>query len=249
MTANEQRRVIGVADAAALAMAAAERVLARIAENSGRVAICLTGGSSPKQLYQLLATETYRSRIPWQRVHWFIGDERFVPADDPLNNMGLARAAFLDQCAPAANIHPIPTATADPADPDRAASLYEEELRSFYRADTLDRARPLFDLVLMGVGPDGHTASLFPGDPALDETARWVVGVPRANVEPFVPRVTLTLLTLASCREMLFEVAGWPKRAILTRLFAGENLPANRARSTGETIWLVDREALPEDFG
>ena len=105
--------------------AAAERVLARISENPGRVAICLTGGSSPKQLYQLLATDAYRSRIPWERVHWFIGDERFVPADDPLNNMSVARAIFLDRCAPASNIHPIPTSTADPADPDRSAALYE----------------------------------------------------------------------------------------------------------------------------
>jgi len=249
MAANDNRHVITVADRAAMAATAAEHVLARTAANSGRVAICLTGGSSPKQLYQLLATEAYRSRIPWQRIHWFIGDERFVPADDPLNNMGMARAIFLDQCAPAANIHPIPTATADPTDPDRGAALYERELQSFYGADTLDDARPLFDLVLMGVGPDGHTASLFPDDPALDETARWVVGVPRANVEPFVPRVTLTLSTLASCREMLFEVSGRDKRAILTRLFAGENLPANCAQSSGETIWLVDREALPEDFG
>jgi 6-phosphogluconolactonase len=249
MAANDNREVITVADPAALAATAAEHVVARIGANDGRAAICLTGGSSPKQLYQLLATEAYRSRIPWQRVHWFIGDERFVPADDPLNNMGMARAIFLDQYAPAANIHPMPTATADPADPDRGAALYERELQSFYGADTLDDARPLFDLVLMGVGPDGHTASLFPDDPALDETARWVVGVPRANVEPFVPRVTLTLSTLASCREMLFEVSGRDKRAILTRLFAGENLPANCAQSSGETIWLVDREALPEDFG
>jgi 6-phosphogluconolactonase len=249
MAANDNRHVITVADPAAMAATAAEHVLARTAANSGRVAICLTGGSSPKQLYQLLATEAYRSRIPWQRVHWFIGDERFVPAGDPLNNMGMARTIFLDQCAPAANIHPIPTATADPADPDSGAALYERELQSFYGADTLDDARPLFDLVLMGVGPDGHTASLFPDDPALDETARWVVGVPRANVEPFVPRVTLTLSTLASCREMLFEVSGRDKRAILTRLFAGENLPANCAQSSGQTIWLVDREALPEDFG
>jgi 6-phosphogluconolactonase len=248
MTSHGNRELITVANPAALAATAAEHLLARTAANSGRIAICLTGGSSPKRLYQLLAAEPYRSRIPWQRVHWFIGDERFVPADDPLNNMGMARAAFLDQCAPSANIHAIPTATADPTDPDRAAALYEQELQSFYGTETLDPAKPLFDLVLMGVGPDGHTASLFPDDPALDEQARWVVGVPKANVEPFVPRVTLTLPTLASCREMLFEVAGASKRAILTRLFAGENLPANRARSTGETVWLVDKAALPENF-
>ena len=249
MAANDNRQLITVADQAAMAATAAEHLLARTAANNGRVAICLTGGSSPKQLYQLLATEAYRSRIPWQRVHWFIGDERFVPADDPLHNMGMARAAFLNRCAPPENIHPIPTATADPADPDRSAALYQRELQSFYGADTLDSARPLFDLVLMGVGPDGHTASLFPEYPALDETARWVVGVPKANVAPFVPRVTLTLPALASCREMLFEVAGTDKRAILTRLFAAENLPANRARSTGETVWLIDHAALPENSG
>src|SRR5882757_5923322 len=103
MAGNDNRHVIAVADPAALAIAAAERVVARIAANSGRVAICLTGGSSPTQLYQLLATDLYRSRIPWERIHWFIGDERFVPAGDPLNNMSTARAAFLDQCAPASN--------------------------------------------------------------------------------------------------------------------------------------------------
>jgi len=248
MTSNDNRHVISVADPGAMAKAAAERVIARIAENPGRVAVCLTGGSSPKKLFRLLATDAWRSRIPWPRVHWFIGDERFVPADDPLNNMGVARASFLDRCAPTANIHPIPTSTADPADPDRSATLYEQELKSFYGADALDPARPLFDLVLMGVGPDGHTASLFPGYPALDEVRRWVVGVPKANVEPFVPRVTLTLRALASCREMLFEVAGREKRAILTRVLAGENLPANRAQSTGETVWLVDQAALPENL-
>ena len=206
------------------------------------MAICLTGGSSPKQLYQLLATEPYRSRIPWDRVHWFIGDERFVPAGrSPQQHGHGAARSFSIACAPAANIHPIPT---DAADPDEAARRYERELQSFYGADELDPARPLFDVVLMGVGPDGHTASLFPDYPAVEETERWVVGVPKAHVEPFVPRVTLTLPALASCREMLFEVAGSEKRAILTRLLAGENLPANRARSTGETVWLVDQAAL-----
>jgi 6-phosphogluconolactonase len=245
MAGNDHRHLITVSDAATLAKTAAERLLERIAANGGRVAICLTGGSSPKQLYQLLATEPYRSRIPWPRVHWFIGDERFVGAKDTLNNMAMARRAFLDASAPAPNIHPIPT---DCVNPDEAARRYELILQSFYGAERLDPARPLFDVVLMGVGPDGHTASLFPLYPAIAETERWVVGVPEAHVEPFVPRVTLTLPALASCREMLFEAAGAEKRAILTRLLAGENLPANQARSAGETIWLVDQAALPENF-
>ena len=245
MAPGGDREVITVSDANALAKAAADRILARIAANGERVSICLTGGSSPKQLYRLLATDAYRGRIPWDRVHWFIGDERFVPANDPLNNMGMARRTFLDLCAPAANIHPIPT---DSADPSEAALRYERELQSFYGAEVLNPGRPLFDVVLMGVGPDGHTASLFPGYPAIEETERWVIGVPKAHVEPFVPRVTLTLAALGSCREMLFEVAGPDKRAILTRVLAGENLPANRAHSIGETVWLVDKAALPESF-
>jgi 6-phosphogluconolactonase len=239
------RQVIPVSDPKALAEAAAQRVMARIAANGGRVAICLTGGSSPKQLYQLLATDSYRKEIPWERVHWFISDERFVAAGDPLHNMSVARQIFLDRNAPIANIHPIPT---DTTDPKESARRYQSELKSFYGADVLDPARPLFDLVLMGVGPDGHTASMFPDYPAVEEIERWVVGVPQANVEPFVPRVTLTLPALDCCREMLFEVAGAEKRAILTRVLDGENLPANRAEAVGETIWLVDQAALPENF-
>jgi 6-phosphogluconolactonase len=245
MASNDNRKVITFSDADGLAKAAAERVLARIAASGDRVAICLTGGSSPTRLYRLLATDPCRSRIPWRRVHWFIGDERFVPPDDPLNNMGMARRTFLELCAPAANIHPIPTGTGDP---EQAAQAYEAELKSFYGADRLDPARPLFDMVLLGAGPDGHTASLFPGYPAVEETRRWVVGVPNAHVEPFVPRVTLTLPALNSCREMLFEISGAEKRAILTRVLDNENLPAGRAHAMGETIWLVDKAALPEKF-
>jgi 6-phosphogluconolactonase len=245
MAESGQRRVIEVADAADLAEVAAVRLLARMATNDGRIAICLTGGSSPKQLYELLATDDYRGKIPWERVHWFIGDERFVPDSDARNNMAMARKIFLDRFAPPANIHPVPT---DAANPDEAAARYEHELKAFNGVDRLEPAWPLFDLVLMGVGPDGHTASLFPDYPALQETERWVVGVPQAHVEPFVPRVTLTLPALASCREMLFEVSGAGKRAILTRVLAGEPLPANRARSNGETVWLVDKAALSGDF-
>jgi 6-phosphogluconolactonase len=245
MAARDHRRVIPVADRDALAKAAAARLLARIDANAGRIAICLTGGSSPRQLYALIASPAYRGRIPWDRVHWFIGDERFVPPADPRNNMAMARTTFLDACAPPENIHPIPTETASP---EESAARYAGELQSFYGADRLDDARPLFDLVLLGVGPDGHVASMFPGYDAVQEIARWVVGVPKANVAPFVPRVTLTLPTLASCREMLFEVSGADKRAILTRVLDGENLPANQAQSNGETIWLADAAALPENF-
>jgi 6-phosphogluconolactonase len=245
MAESDHLKVIAVVDAEALAKAAADRLMALIAANNGRVAICLTGGSSPKKLYELLATETYRNEIPWDRTHWFIGDERFVPASDPRNNMASARKVFLDALAPASHIHPIPT---DTANPDESAMRYERQLKSFYGAEHLDDISPLFDLVLMGVGPDGHTASIFPGYPAMQETERWVVGVPQAHVEPFVPRVTLTLPVLASCREMLFEVSGSAKRAILTRVLKGENLPAARARSRGETVFLVDQAARPEDF-
>jgi 6-phosphogluconolactonase len=246
MAAPAHGRIIKTADAATLAQTAAARLMARIDANDARVAICLTGGSSPKRVYALLAQEPYRSRIPWPRVHWFIGDERFVPAGDPLHNMSMARQTFLDACAPAANIHPIPTDCAGTGD---AAQAYEDELKSFYGSSRLEPTRPLFDLVLLGVGPDGHVASLFPDYPALDERERWVVGVTTAPVAPQVPRITLTFPALSACREMLFEVAGFEKRAILTRVLAGGNLPANRAHATGETVWLVDDSALPEEAG
>lgn len=242
---QHKRRVIVAADPAALATTAAERLIARIIANGGRAAICLSGGSSPKQLFELLATDAYRNRIPWERVHWFFGDERFVPVTDSRSNTAMARKAFLDACAPLSNVHPIDV---DSGSPEEAARRYERELKSFYGADVLDPARPLFDVVMLGAGPDGHTASLFPGYPAAEETRRWVTEVPKANVEPFVPRVSLTLPVLGSSDEMLFEASGAGKRAILTRVFDGEDLPANRARSQGETIWLIDRAAVPENF-
>ncbi len=227
-------------DAQAVATEAAAHLIARIAENQIRPAICLTGGSGPKALYELLGSSDFRSHIAWDRVHWFIGDERFVSEHDQRNNMATAKDIFLDRCAPPDNVHPIPT---DTADPDTAARRYEHELQIFYGARDLDAARPLFDLVLMGLGPDGHTASLFPGDEALAETGRWVVGVDQARVEPFVPRVTLTLPVLASSREMLFLVSGEAKRDILSKVMAGADLPATRAHSNDETTWLTDEVA------
>ncbi len=241
--APNEAKIIVLPDAQAIAEDAAERMLARIAQASGPAAICLTGGSSPQRLYALLAREPYRSRLPWDRVHWFMGDDRFVPADHAHSNMGMARRFFLDDVnAPSENIHPIDTTLGSP---DAAARRYEAELKRFYGRDQLDPARPLFALVLMGVGGDGHTASLFPDAPALLEQERWAVGVDHAGLEPFVPRVTLTFPALASSREMLFLVEGEDKRDILARVLAGEDLPASRARSAGELVWLIDRAADP----
>jgi 6-phosphogluconolactonase len=244
MATSQHRELVIVADAAAIAEAAAKRLVAHLGAAKNRAAVCLTGGSSPEGLYRLLATEPWRRRVPWDRVHWFIGDDRFVPADDPLNNMGMARRLLLDRVdAPPGNIHPMPT---DAGSPDAAAQRYEDDLKHFYGAGLLDPARPLFDFVLMGLGSDGHTASLFPHSPALDETERWVVGVAMSGLEPFVPRVTLTFPALASTREMLFLVNGGGKRAILGRVLSGDDLPAHRAHADGDLVWLVDRAAAPE---
>ena len=239
--------IIEVADdAQALAELAADWLLAQAQAKSGTFSVALSGGSTPRRLYQLLASAPRRDLFPWNRTSWFWGDERFVPYDDEASNYRMVREAMLARApVPPGNIHPMPT---EGLAPDAAASVYERTLKQFYGADDLAANKPLFDVVLLGLGTNGHTASLFPGYPTLDEVRRWVVGVPKANVEPFVPRVTLTLPTLVSCREMLFEVAGAEKRAILTRVLAGENLPANRAQSTGETVWLVDQAALPENL-
>jgi 6-phosphogluconolactonase len=243
MTAASHPQIVVVADAAVLAQTAARRLIDRI-RHGNRGAVCLTGGSSPLGLYRLLAEDPLRNAVPWTRVHWFMGDDRFVPESDPLSNMGAARRAFLDRVSPPPqNIHPIPTAANDPAD---AARRYEDELKQFYGTDRLDPSRPVFDIVLMGLGPDGHTASLFPHSPALEEKQHWAVGVPKAGMEPFVPRVTLTFPALASTREMLFLVDSADKRQILGRVLAGEDLPAHRAYAQGDLVWLIIRAAAPE---
>ena len=243
MTATSKAQIVVVADAAALAQTAARHLIDRVSR-ADRAAVCLTGGSSPLALYRLLAEDPWRSNLPWERVHWFMGDDRFVSESDPFSNMGAAKQALLDRApVPRQNIHPIPTQAPDPAD---GARRYEDELKSFYGADRLDAARPLFDLVLMGLGPDGHTASLFPHAPALEETERWVVGVPKAGMEPFVPRVTLTFPALASTREMLFLIDSADKRSILGRVLDGEDLPAHRAYAQGDLVWLMIAAAVPE---
>ena len=222
----------------AVAEAAAERLLSRTGDLDVS-AICLAGGSTPKLLYGLLASPRWRERIPWKRIHWFMGDERAVPELDPRSNGGEARRAFLDACAPSSNVHLISVTTDAPA---ATADAYENTLKRFHSEHPERRA--LFDLVFLGVGPDGHVASLFPDSTALHESRRWVVPVDHANVAPFVPRISLTLPCLGNTQEMVFLVIGAGKREVLARIFSGDDLPAKRARPpAGEAVWLIDRAA------
>ena len=235
---------IVVADTDALARAAAERSAARLQRRERRFAICLTGGSSPEGLYELLATEPYRESWPWKDIHVFWGDDRYVPQDDRLSNFGAARRLLLEHVPiPSGNIHPIPTGAANL---EEAARQYEAELHRSYGAKQLESGRPVFDVVLMGMGTDGHTASLFPGQATLEEKDRWVVGVTEAGLAPFVPRVTLTYPALAATREMLFLVDGDGKRQVMRQVLAGAELPATRAYAWGNLVWLVTRESIPE---
>lgn len=191
-------------------------------------------------LYGLLAGPDYAARVPWERIHWFFGDDRVVPWDDERSNVRMVREAFgHGSRIPATHLHFIPS----DAGAEAGARAYERILLDFYGADRLDPARSLFDLVLLGIGEDGHTASLFPGKPALGETERLVAPVPEAGLEPFVPRITLTFPALASSRHVLILVTGAGKRRALARLAAGEELPAGRVTSQGDVAWLLDEAA------
>ena len=227
-----------LADPAALAAYAADWLVQRLLEQPGPLAVALSGGSTPKLLYGLLAQPPHLARLPWDRAHWFWGDERFVPPDDPRSNYRMTMEAMLRRApVPAANIHPIPTEGVTPA---QAAQRYEAGLQAFHGNDRL-LARPLFHVVLLGLGTNGHTASLFPGTPALDERTAWAAPVSPAG-EP--TRITLTYPALESCRHAAFLVAGADKRDVLARVRGGdETLPAARYRPAGALHWFTDKEA------
>jgi 6-phosphogluconolactonase len=234
-------RVEVVKDPEALAHRAARWITDLAAASRDRFAICLSGGSTPRRLYQLLAESPHRDALPWERIHWFWGDERFVPWDHPDSNYGMVHAALLGRMpVPLRNIHGIPT-TGTPAD---AAAAYERVLKSYYGSESLDPTRPLFDIQILGLGPDGHTASLIPGMSVLDERLRWVAEVIGGRPEP---RITLTYPVLESSRQTAFLVAGADKRETLSRTLAGDQaLPAARLRPVGELIWFVDEAARPQ---
>jgi 6-phosphogluconolactonase len=234
-------RIEVLADPPALARRAAEWMTATASATKESFRIALSGGSTPKALYSLLASDEFKDRFPWRRVSWFWGDERFVPYDHPESNYRMTREAMLAKVpVPPENIFPIPT----DGDPDDAARRYERTLQEVYGAPTLDPSRPLFDIVLLGMGPDGHTASLLPGDKLLDERKRWVGAV--AHGRPEV-RITLTYPAIESSRHVAFLMEGKAKAAMFGEIHAGDSqLPAARVRPLGELIWFADRAAAAE---
>lgn len=232
-------------DAEALAQAAARWLLEIARSMDGPIAIALSGGSTPKRFYELLAEAPYREGFPWSRAHWFWGDERFVPHDDARSNFLMAEKALLSRAPiPRANIHPVPTADLSPP---AAADAYEAELKTFYGADVLDRSRPLFDAVVLGLGDNGHTASLMPGASVLGERGRWAAEVVGAAPET---RITLTYPALESCREAAFLVQGAEKKTALKLLRADdESIPAGRLRVQGALRIFADVEAAGTVLG
>ncbi len=205
----------------------------------GRFAVALAGGATPRRAYEILAGHPFRERVPWHGVHVFWTDERCVPRDDPRSNERMAREALLDFVAiPEEQIHPF---ACGEGGAEEAATRSELELRRVF-----GEAGPRFDLVFLGLGADGHTASLFPGSPAIEEAERWVAPVRPPGSE--FGRVTLSVPVLNGSALVAFLVSGSGKAGALRALFGApfdpNRLPAQAIRpDSGRLLWLVDREA------
>ncbi|MEM6353406.1 MAG: 6-phosphogluconolactonase [Cyanobacteria bacterium P01_D01_bin.14] len=200
----------------------------------GRCHLSLAGGSTPKPLYEALA----KADLPWASLYIYWGDERFVPADHADSNDRMVRTAWLNHVPiPADHIFPVPTAAGSP---EAAAEQYEQTLRQSFGEGT---AFPSFDIILLGMGDDGHTASLFPHTPVLQEQTRWV-GVGKKDDQP---RITLTVPVINAAQTVIFLVAGANKQTALSQVFAPEAdadvYPARRVQPDGQLIWLLDEAA------
>ena len=230
-----------LSDSAAVAEAAADRIVAAARssiEERGVFRIALSGGGTPKQVYPLLLDPARRDRIDWAAVEFFWGDERAVPPDDPESNFGVAYRMFISHLP---NVRPdrVHRMPAEAPDLDAAALSHESELRLAFGARR-DQP-PAFDLIWLGMGPDGHTASLFPGSTGLEERERWVIGNWAPSQEAW--RMTLTFPVLNAAREVLFVVTGADKADALHEIReGGSELPA--ARVNGQAVeWIVDAGA------
>lgn len=213
-------------------------LLIDIASAGGHIA--LSGGSTPKHAYELAA----RSDADLSAATLWLGDERVVPEDDERSNLRMVRQALTDRLPEERRPRLMPVDTS--LSPEAAAAAYEEDvLRTIGR-------HPRLDLALMGLGPDGHTASLFPGQPAVSETQRYVVGVPNAGMEPMVARVTLTLTLFNTAREVVFLVAGADKAPAVARVFGtppDESLPSALVRPGAGTLMVVLDEPAAAELG
>lgn len=204
----------------------------------GRFTVALSGGDTPRRLYEILA-EAYRDSLPWAKIHVFWGDDRFVPHEDRSSNYRMAKEAMLDHLPlPPGNIHPMPTFFQDPRD---GAAEYEATLK-----ETFHNAWPRFDLMLQGMGADGHTASLFPHSPALHEKSRWVVAVQSETPPPF--RLTVTPPVINHAGRVWFLVTGEDKAEALAQVLGGEadpnEVPSAIVRpEDGEVIFWTDQAA------
>lgn len=224
---------------------AAAQLFVRLAKESvtshGRFAVVLSGGSTPKALYERLVTDVFRDRIPWRQVHLFWGDERCVPPDHKDSNYKMAREVLIDKVAiPAENVHRI-EAEKEPA---VAAQEYEQTIRSFFSAGKEEV--PAFDLIFLGMGEDGHTASLFPSSAALQEKKRWVMANYVEKLKAY--RITLTAPILNQANQIVFLISGGSKAAVLKQVLEGpyepDRLPSQLIRpSHGRLLFLVDQEA------
>jgi 6-phosphogluconolactonase len=203
--------------------------------------VVLAGGSTPKSLYYLLGEPQFVQSVDWKRVHLFFGDERAVAPDAPESNFRMAYECLVSRTPiPASQIYRM---TAEEIDLSSAGRAYERQIREHFGQDNA----PQFDLVLLGMGSDGHCASLFPGKRALQEKTRWVVPT-EAGLQPFVPRLTLTYPLINQAKEILFLVSGAGKAGTLAQVLQGEHdverYPAQGIQPIeGRTTWLIDREA------
>ena len=232
----DDKEAVNLAAARLLAEEARRAVAAR-----GSFTLLLSGGETPRRSYQLLGQEPLRSQVPWQALQLFWGDERYVPHDHPLSNFGMVRAALLDRLPlNATQVHPIPYE----ASAHESALKYEQQLHGYFGAGL-----PRFDLVLLGLGGDGHTASLFPASAALREASRWVCELYVAEQDLY--RITVTAPVLNQAALVVFLVAGGDKAAILHEVLAGardpQRLPAQLIDpGKGRLVWLVDRDAASQ---
>ena len=208
---------------------------------NGKFSVALAGGSTPLRMYDLLACDPFKLKIDWSKCHLFWGDERCVPPVHPDSNYLQSAAHLISKVdIPVKNIHRIQGELS----PIQAATEYQSELQRYFGS------YPVFDLILLGLGPDGHTASLFPGTQALEEKGSWVVAVPHSTPpSPLVDRVSLTLPVINAARQVLFLVAGADKAEIVARVFKtpGDEplLPAQRVSpGAGRLTWLLDVAAM-----